>query len=97
MNSIGSTILFAIVLAVGFGVGWGLHPDGPDVEDVDHHMRIVFDVTNGTAIRPAKDVIVRKDSCYDGDPTRNCVFISCPVQPECPECPPEESDDVATE
>ena len=53
------------------------------VEDIDHHVRVVYDVTNGVRVQADKTANVRKIPCFDGDPSRNCIWLSCPACQDC--------------
>ena len=75
------------VLAAAFGTIYGLtHAEPPPcpacpetpVEDVEQHIRVIYDVTSGIRIQADKNTIVQKIACFDGDPSRKCVWISCP-------------------
>lgn len=54
------------------------------------HVRIVESLQTGVRIQAQDGVIVREIPCYDGDPTRKCIWMGCdPTAPGGPDAPEE--------
>jgi hypothetical protein len=84
-------VLLAMFLA-GCEPGGPLGPACPEIPEEVRHIRIVEDVSTGVRIEvdreaiKAERLIVQNHACYDGDPTRRCVWIGVPPEKTCPAC-----------
>ena len=73
----------SLMIGIAIGVFLGSAFMGAPVEDVDRHVRIIYDVTSGVRMQGEPGITTSKIPCYDGDPTRQCLWINCPACPEC--------------
>ena len=94
------------VIAAGLGVLVGISvgaflnstlTEDATIEDIDQHVRVIYDVTNGVRVQADPGIVPRKIPCYDGDPTRQCIWISCPACPECDAATDADDDGMASE
>ena len=93
MKANGLSLLMGILMIVSFLVGI-FAGSRSTIRDVDRHVRVVYDESNGVRVLFDGSVQAAKAPCYDGDPVGRCYLISC-KPPVGEAAPPKASEEPA--